>query len=1159
MSRRVRIAAVALIVALFTAGSSSDAASSAGDPVSGEIVVWFFDESSPAFEDSAGVQYCIHDDVQTILASYGFISAKPLFQPTSILRNVYLLAFPDTVDMEDVCDDLSLESEVRSVGRNIEIGIDACFTTDPALCGDFLQTGLGDQWAFRTMQVDRAWDITKGSSDVTVAVMDVGIAYDHPDLKANMWINAGEDHNGNGTFEAWDTTLAIDGVYGDLNGRDDDGNAYIDDVVGYEFHRDSHDTNPHMPCLAAVACQHGTLMASIISADTDNGIGVAGLTWHSRIMALGAINHGTVIEATNYAIDNGADVVNMSFSVPFPDPGSEEVWEECIRRGDSLGVIFVSSAGNNGAGYDLANGYVYPQIFEPVIAVAAVDSLGYWSTQSSYDSTVAVSGPSSKNAAGNPDPIYGIVVCSTGDSSQAPWYPTDDPPYIYGYTAIRTSGTSALVSGVFALLKAAYPDSASSFLKAEFERGEVPLPADEPKRDQLGQGMANAYRALTQWGHVSSNTVWSGDVYVSGDVVVDSAVTLTVNPGTNIWIMPDDVNWAVNPSISPTNWNDTLRVEFWVKGNLDCNGTALEPVTIKAWDPSGESNNTDDWYGLHVWENEGAGADFDHVVIKNAIRGIQSRSFINVRNTLIEKCELEGINIASADTVFIDSTTIDGAEVAGLVLGSSTARIDDSTIKNTQEYAALVRNASTLYADGTTFLDADIGVYAFPDTEVTATAHLEDCTIRDAETGVRVDDDGFVTLSACRIEGASWGVVSNDGDIDLSDTFVSSTILCVDINGGDCTLDGDSLTASGPNGSCVFIDDMGDGVSILNVAMQAGLYGVNATAGGGELIIENCSITGAAQSGVYVAGTDSTHIDSCEVSQNKDGIVVYGDRVVLISNNTIDDNDDAGIWLNAGADDVTLEGNVITDNTIGVYCLSGTDAVIRDENEIEDNTTGIKCESGSHPYVRSNYIRDNGTGVSAVTDSDPSLGGSCSGACGAGCSSTGDNVITGSTNYHVANFSAGVTILAECNYWNSPGKGCPYTPKATKIYGSVDVCPALGTNPLASSGPEEEIVEHSHADLPKKFNLAQNYPNPFNPSTRINYDVPVPGAFVEIDVYDVSGALVRRLVREQKSPGFYHHIWDGLSESSDPVATGVYFVRMNAGTFNSTIKLVLLK
>lgn len=97
------------------------------------------------------------------------------------------------------------------------------------------------------------------------------------------------------------------------------------------------------------------------------------------------------------------------------------------------------------------------------------------------------------------------------------------------------------------------------------------------------------------------------------------------------------------------------------------------------------------------------------------------------------------------------------------------------------------------------------------------------------------------------------------------------------------------------------------------------------------------------------------------------------------------------------------------------------------------------------------------------------------------------------------------------------------------------------------------------ADTPQYKNaLYAAHPNPFNPSTRIPFELKGRGQ-VFIQIYDVAGRLVRTLVNESKSPGKYEETWDGRSDTGETVSTGVYFIKMKAGPFTATRKVVLLK
>ena len=110
---------------------------------------------------------------------------------------------------------------------------------------------------------------------------------------------------------------------------------------------------------------------------------------------------------------------------------------------------------------------------------------------------------------------------------------------------------------------------------------------------------------------------------------------------------------------------------------------------------------------------------------------------------------------------------------------------------------------------------------------------------------------------------------------------------------------------------------------------------------------------------------------------------------------------------------------------------------------------------------------------------------------------------------------------------------------------------------------EEIVVENAAAELPQVFSLSPNYPNPFNPSTTIKFQLPDQNGTTTVRtvlrVYDILGRLVRTIVDEDMSPGFYTMQWDGLNDNGVKISSGVYFYSITADDFRKTKKMLLLK
>jgi subtilisin family serine protease len=205
---------------------------------------------------------------------------------------------------------------------------------------------LSYEWNLTAIRAPEAWDVTTGSAQVTVGVVDTGIDATHPDLAPNLWANPGESGGGRET-----------------NGLDDDGNGRIDDVHGWDFV--SRDGQPQD------GNGHGTHVSGTIAARGNDAIGVAGLNWSSALMplrVLGDDGSGFVSDAITayaYAARNGARVLNASLG------GSRFSRAEHDALAAAPNTLFVVAAGNDGADNDATPEYPCDYDLANVVCVAA--------------------------------------------------------------------------------------------------------------------------------------------------------------------------------------------------------------------------------------------------------------------------------------------------------------------------------------------------------------------------------------------------------------------------------------------------------------------------------------------------------------------------------------------------------------------------------------------------------------------------------------------------------------------------------------------------------------------------------------------------------------------------------------------------------------------
>jgi subtilisin family serine protease len=304
-----------------------------------------------------------------------------------------------------------------------------------------------DQYAHQLIQMEDAWDISTGSRDVVVAVLDTGVDVNHPDLKDNIWINPNEIPD---------------------NGIDDDGNGYVDDVHGWNFESDNNRLIPTVTYDEIVG--HGTWVSGVIAGVGNNDKGVCGVNWQCSIMALRMsldVTSAEVAEGLDYAAANGADILNMSFGGDEFGPEGDLIVHEAIDNAFDQGVLLVASAGNSNT-----DRVSYPAAYYNVIAVSATDGEDVKTEYSMFGPWVDIAAPGTD-----------IVTTALGGD--------------YLYTA-GTSFSSPYVAAVGALVLAHRPELTNVELRAILENTTDPVYYGQVDPDYcyIGTGRVNAFTAL---------------------------------------------------------------------------------------------------------------------------------------------------------------------------------------------------------------------------------------------------------------------------------------------------------------------------------------------------------------------------------------------------------------------------------------------------------------------------------------------------------------------------------------------------------------------------------------------------------------------------------------------------------------------------------------
>lgn len=436
------------------------------------------------------------------------------------LQQTYIVHLPSGTNLTDAANQLRRDPLVVGAEPNYIASIEALGGTAPAPRGFRARTGalaaapppfndpllystgswgqpFPDLWRLNNIRARQAWRLAQGEG-VAVAVVDSGLDTEHEDIAASVWHNPGE----------------IDG-----NGLDDDGNGFVDDVIGWDFTTcdrfDYQCFEPKEPGAALTDRNgHGTFVAGIIAATADNGVGIVGVAPRATLMAIKAINRegqGTVSELADaivYAADNGARVINASWAV-----ASSETLRLAVEYAvGGRGATMVAAAGNQGA--PMQRG-VFPANYPRVLAVGSTTNERQIPSYSNFDGALDLVAPGGgdQGAEGAILPERSIVSLAATDSDlQVPCrlVPICDErgcrvericapsEALVGEHYVRASGTSfaaPAVAGVAALVLGRHPEASPEQVRQVLVESAADL--NDPGWDKRsGYGQVDALAAL---------------------------------------------------------------------------------------------------------------------------------------------------------------------------------------------------------------------------------------------------------------------------------------------------------------------------------------------------------------------------------------------------------------------------------------------------------------------------------------------------------------------------------------------------------------------------------------------------------------------------------------------------------------------------------------
>lgn len=950
------------------------------------------------------------------------------------------------------------------------------------------------------------WDIENGeipgqmdSGHVVVAIPDIGFKWDHPDLIDNVWQNLGEDADGDGVvLEFIDDEWVFDPD--DVNGIDDDGDGYIDNFVGYDVAMD--DNNPTPLRLNHV---HGTKVAGNVSAITNNEIGLASVGYSVKLMGVNANNNMDepwYLTHTNQAVlasaQMGADIINCSWISGY----SEATYNLFQTVYNQYGSITLGAAGNgvnNGGVSDTTDfNPKYPAAYENVISVTALGDNNSFNCWANVHETVDIGSPGE------------FIICAM---------PSPDELYALG---TGTSYATPLTAGAVALVKSVIPNADNETIIAKvIQTAEYYPDMDGSCSGQeldglLGSGQLNIYRAIlacsypellpveinyqTDDGFINPGDTIVVDVTISNSLGFEIAENVVVTLSSSV----PDLNIINNQIIFTGILSAGQELMGQFVFTSDNNATIGEiPCNIHLSATSGEllyENNVEIEVPLSFGQ---IGYPIEDIEI--------------TRSPIIT--DLDGNNLSeiyfSSDSLLY-GTWINGLDVIGfpftgdseILLSPAAGDLDGDGDKELV-FGSSSGNIYGITKTGTTHFSYEqphpiVGSPVLSDMdhdgdlEIIFSASNDSISILYAIHDTGDDLPGFpVAISTTMIVAPAVADIDNDMVLDIVIVTSDSNISVID--GTGVIKNGFPYSTSASHSSPATLVDL-DGDQDLEIILGSNDDDLLVIHHDNSLLNSFSDISGVS-GGVSIGDIDGNGSLELLFTANDNHLYAW---------NPITNTMPAGYPINIGSKSKSepLTADLDNDGDLEVILatISGSVHVIHHEGTYYEN----------FPFTSQDSI----VSTPAIGDLD----------------NDGDyELIVGTLDgLHVMDVQG---ELGERYSWKMD-RGNEHR------NGYFDVT-------LASTKDEQN-------PFPSEFSLGTNYPNPFNPITNITYRLPHQ-VRVTLKIFDVNGREVKTLVNSEKSAGYKSILWNGINNLGEPVTSGLYFYKIEAGSFSKTKKMILLK